>query len=206
MQDQHARSNTNGWLLRTECYVDMARHWVAWRHKMWASADTGAVRSTGMTVGQRTVRATVSHRDGYRDTECLVTKKFTKRVKSVVTSKGIEVGVESKWVKWCGVNWRDICEVILFWSEVKCSELRWSSFGQSTVYIRVNLFWGKLIMLWLFHLVCTLYCGCFDLFCNVWVFWKYVYLYIPCCLLFVLFFLYCFAYVYLYLFVLSVLV
>jgi hypothetical protein len=49
-----------------------------------------------MTVGQRTVRATVSHRDGYRDTECLVTKKFRKRVKSVVASKGIEVGVESK--------------------------------------------------------------------------------------------------------------
>jgi hypothetical protein len=26
-----------------------------------------------------------------------------------------------------------------------------------------------LIVLWLFHLVCILYCGCFDLLCNVWV-------------------------------------
>ena len=27
-------------------------------------------------------------------------------------------------------NWRDLCEVILFWSQVKWSELRWSSWGQ----------------------------------------------------------------------------
>ena len=25
------------------------------------------------------------------------------------------------------------------------------------------------IVLWLFYLVCILYCGCFNLFCNVWV-------------------------------------
>jgi hypothetical protein len=46
---------------------------------------------------------------------------------------------------------------------------------------------------------CTLYCGCFDLFCNVWEcvcvdfvicnvreFWEYVYLYLLCFVLFVL--------------------
>ena len=49
-----------------------------------------------------------------------------------------------------------------------------------------------------FHVVCILYCGCFNLFCNVWVsvcgdvltivyvFWYYVYLYILCFVLFVL--------------------
>jgi len=26
-----------------------------------------------------------------------------------------------------------------------------------------------LIVLWLFHLVCISYCGCFNWFCNVWL-------------------------------------
>jgi len=38
---------------------------------------------------------------------------FRQKVKSVVTSKGIRVN------KWSDVNWSDLCEVILFWSEVK---------------------------------------------------------------------------------------
>jgi hypothetical protein len=38
---------------------------------------------------------------------------------------------------------------------------------KSTMYIRVTLCWGYLIVLWLFHLVCILYCGCCNLFCNV---------------------------------------
>jgi len=38
-----------------------------------------------------------------------------------------------------------------------------------TMYISVILYWGQLIVLWLFHLVCILYCGCFNLFCNVCV-------------------------------------
>jgi len=37
------------------------------------------------------------------------------------------------------------------------------------MYIRVTLHWGYFIVWWLFHLVCILYCGCFNLFCNVWV-------------------------------------
>jgi hypothetical protein len=40
---------------------------------------------------------------------------------------------------------------------------------KSTMHIRVTLYWGYLIVLWLFHLVCILYWGRFDLFCNVWM-------------------------------------
>jgi len=40
---------------------------------------------------------------------------------------------------------------------------------KSTMHIRVTLYWGYLIVLWLFHLVCILYSGCFNLFCNMWV-------------------------------------
>jgi hypothetical protein len=47
---------------------------------------------------------------------------------------------------------------------------------------------------------CILYCGCFNLFCNVCV------CVFGCFVLFVLCCLYCFVYVYLFLFVLSVLV
>jgi len=35
------------------------------------------------------------------------------------------------------------------------------------MYIRVTLHWGYLVVLWLFHLVCILYCGCFNWFCDV---------------------------------------
>jgi len=34
-----------------------------------------------------------------------------------------------------------------------------------TMYIRVTLYWRYLIVLWLFYLVCILYCGCLNLFC-----------------------------------------
>jgi hypothetical protein len=71
------------------------------------------------------------------------------------------------------VNWRDLCEVILFWIEVNWSGSE-VSYGEvlgdeSAMYIRVTLYWGYLIVLWLFYLVLILYCGCFNLFCNVWV-------------------------------------
>jgi hypothetical protein len=74
-----------------------------------------------------------------------------------------------------------------------------------------------------FHLVCVLYCGCFNLFCNVWVcvclgfvmcgcFDNCASVLVICVLLFTVFcivctvFLYCFVYVYVFLFVVSVLV
>ena len=37
------------------------------------------------------------------------------------------------------------------------------------MYIRMTLYWDYLIVLWLFYLECILYCGCFNLFCNMWV-------------------------------------
>ena len=82
------------------------------------------------------------------------------------------MGIECKWVKWCelqwcGVNWRDICEVNFFkWSVVSYVEVHRDKI---TMYVRVNLYSGYLIVLWLFYLVCILYCGCCNLFCNKWV-------------------------------------
>jgi hypothetical protein len=52
----------------------------------------------------------------------------------------------------------------LRWSEVSCVEVLGD---KSTMHIRVTLFWGCLIVLWLLHLVCILYCGCVNLFSNM---------------------------------------
>jgi len=41
---------------------------------------------------------------------------------------------------------------------------RWNSWGQ-----KVTFYWGHSTILWLFHLLCILYCSCFTLFCDVWV-------------------------------------
>jgi hypothetical protein len=63
-----------------------------------------------------------------------------------------------------------------FCFEVKWSEVKWSevSYGEvhgdkSTIDVRVTLYWGYLIVLRLFHLVCVLYCVCLNWFCNVCV-------------------------------------
>jgi len=68
-------------------------------------------------------------------------------------------------------RWHGFQHVMLYKNIQFCFELRWSEvrYGEvlrvkSTVYIRVTLYWGYWIVLWLFHLVCTLYCGCFDFF------------------------------------------
>ena len=51
----------------------------------------------------------------------------------------------------CGLQFEDrLCMLTLYW-------------GYLTLY------WGYLIVLRLFYLVCILYCGCFNLFCDVWV-------------------------------------
>ena len=60
---------------------------------------------------------------------------FRRRVKNVVSNRGIQVWVEFE-VKWCEVNWSDICEVTSFlkWSGVRLkflgtevpSTLRWT--------------------------------------------------------------------------------
>jgi hypothetical protein len=115
------------------------------------------------------------------------------------------------------VNWCDLCEVILFWSEVKWSEVSYAEVlgDKSTMYIRVTLYLGYLFVLWLFHFVCILYCGCFNLFCKMWCVYLWVFdncvgalvicvlvFTVPCIVCSV--FLYCFSYVYLFLFVTSV--
>ena len=60
------------------------------------------------------------------------------------------------------------------WGEVGYGEV---PVDKGAMYIRVTLYWGYLIVLWLFHLgisciwVCfNLYCGGVILFCDVWVF------------------------------------
>ena len=73
--------------------------------------------------------------------------------------------------KWSDVEWTDV--VYVKWS---CVELKWNEviYGEvlgdkSTMHISVTVYWGYLVVLWLFHLVCILYCGCCNLFCGVWV-------------------------------------
>jgi hypothetical protein len=67
------------------------------------------------------------------------------------------------------VEWSDVIYVKWFCFEVKWSELKWSSSRQKYPVLRATLYWGYLIVLWLFHLVCILCCGCFNWFCVVWV-------------------------------------
>jgi len=67
---------------------------------------------------------------------------------------------------WSELTWFIWSDFILKWSEVSYSEVLGD---KSVMYVRVTLYWGYLIVLWLFHLVCILYCGCFNWFCNVWV-------------------------------------
>ena len=69
--------------------------------------------------------------------------------------------------------WSELTWFVLKWF---CSEVKWSEVSyvevlgdKSTMHIRATIYWGYLIVLWLFYLVCILYCGCFNWFCNVWV-------------------------------------
>ena len=73
-----------------------------------------------------------------------------------------------KWCEvWCGANWRDLCEMSLFWREVKWSEECYGEVLRDK--IRVTLNSGYFTELWIFYLVRVLYCGCINLFCNVCV-------------------------------------
>jgi len=66
-------------------------------------------------------------------------------------------------LKWTEVKWREVSYVVILGDKI-------------AMYITVNLYWGYVIILWLFHLgvSCTLFvltCTvvCFNLFCKVWV-------------------------------------
>jgi hypothetical protein len=107
------------------------------------------------------------------------------------------------------VEWTDVI-VKWFYFEVIYDEVLGD---KSAMCIRVTLYRGYLIILWLFHLgtscnvfvltcfvivwmcVCVGVCMCGCVY--VWVFWYYVYFYLLRFVLFVLCFLYCFIYIYL---------
>jgi hypothetical protein len=94
----------------------------------------------------------------------------------------------------------DVICVKWFCFEVKRSEVSYGEVpgNKSAIFIRVTLYWGYLIVLWLFHLgvsctvvvltctvvfnlycgCCNLYCGCFNLYCGCFN------LYCGCCNLF----------------------
>ena len=63
------------------------------------------------------------------------------------------------------------------------------------MHIRVTLYGGYLIVLRPFYLVCILYCGCFDLFYNMWV-CACVGVLVMCVLVFIVFFIVSFMYIY----------
>jgi len=69
------------------------------------------------------------------------------------------------------MEWTDVIYVEWFYFENEWSEVSYCEVlgNKNILYIRITLYLGYLIVLWLFHLVCILYCGCFNLFCNVWV-------------------------------------
>ena len=71
-------------------------------------------------------------------------------------------------VMWSQLTWFMWSDFILKWNEVGYGEVLRE---KSAMYIRVTLYWGYLFIMWLFNLVCILYCGCFNLFRNVraWV-------------------------------------
>jgi hypothetical protein len=83
--------------------------------------------------------------------------------------QNISINYVHKWsdMKCSDVEWTDVIYVKLFYFEVKWATVNLGD--KSTMYIRVTLYRGYLIVLLPFHLVCTLYCVCFNLLCNVWV-------------------------------------
>jgi hypothetical protein len=78
----------------------------------------------------------------------------TVKVKNVVTIKGIQVEIE----------WSDLIFKWSEWSEV----LR----DKSVMYITVTLYWGYLIILWLFHLGIS--CTVVVLTCTIVVLTSFV--------------------------------
>jgi hypothetical protein len=88
---------------------------------------------------------------------CLIPEDETTSILSTRSTKTVYSKPHVIYVKW-------LCfEVKLSYGEVLGD--------RSTMYIRVTFYWGYLTVLWLFHLVCILYCGWFNWFCNVCVFW-----------------------------------
>jgi len=106
----------------------------------------------------------------YPITQCHPTGilSLVKTLFSEVSLSNTTTGQGTEWGwgvhRWSGVKWSEV--TWFMWSD---SVLKWSSWEQNTMYIMVTLYWGYLIVLWLFHLVCILCCGCLNWFCDVWV-------------------------------------
>jgi hypothetical protein len=68
-------------------------------------------------------------------------------------------------------KWTDVIYVKWICFEAKRSE---GSYGEvtgdkCTMLIMVTLYWGYLIVLWLFHLVCVLYCGWYIIYIYIYI-------------------------------------
>jgi len=85
--------------------------------------------------------------------------------------KWCEVILFGSEVMWSDVEWTNVIYVKLFCYQGKRSEVSYVEVleDKSTIHIGVTLYCGYLIVLWLFYLECILYCGCFNLLCNVWL-------------------------------------
>jgi len=70
-------------------------------------------------------------------------------------------------VMWSELMWFMWSDFILKWSELKWSEMSYGEVlgDKSVMYIRVTLYWGHLIILWLFNLGIS--CTVFGLTCTV---------------------------------------
>ena len=137
--------------------------------------------------------------------------------------QGTTSGVKISEVMWRVVMWSELTWFLCKWFcfEEKWSELKWVTVKFLGTKLPCTLGWPYTEGTWLYcdhfmWFVCILCCGCFNLYCDVWVcvcvgfvicgcFGNictciYCVLYCLCCVL------YCFVYVYLFLLVLSVLV
>jgi hypothetical protein len=148
-------------------------------------------------------------------------------------SAGCKWGLSvNKWsdVMCSDVEWTDVIYVKWSCFEFKWSEVKWVTVKSLGTKVPCTLGWPYTEGTWLycdyfiwcvFHLVCILYCGCFNWFCNmlvcmcvgfvmcgcfdncvgVLVIW--VLGFVVCCIVCTVF-LYCFVYVYLFLFCMCV--
>jgi hypothetical protein len=91
------------------------------------------------------------------------------RIPSLTMRGGILDGVMWSVVMWGELTWYMWSDFILKWSEVSYGEVL---VDKGAIYIRVTLYCGHLIILWLFHL--DISCTVFVLICTVVVLYCFV--------------------------------
>ena len=82
-------------------------------------------------------------------------------------------GRDQRFLWWWTVTWI-ACKYAkwFFCFEVKWNEVKWVTLRFWGAKVQCTLRWPcteGTWLLWLFYLVCIWYCGCFNLFCNVWL-------------------------------------